>query len=227
MQKLNGEIESTQKRLEYLQKFSAGKDRMKTIFGVKTRLNRLYAKRFLLQIDSQPVEMEMRKEITSEEKYAFQQKLLQTKQRVLARGIVGSVDLGEEMTSEELSENLHSEGSILDMPGENTGEWVEFGKASYYADFFEGRKMASGVKFSNHLTNGIYYAAHREMPFGNRLKVTNIANGKSVIVTVMDRGPYAHTALRIIDLAKDAFSQIAPISNGVINVKIEIIPSDE
>ena len=89
--------------------------------------------------------------------------------------------------------------------------------ASYYADKFNGRRTASGKKFDNTK----YTAAHRKLPFGTKLKITNEANGKFVIVEVTDRGPFSRG--REIDLAKKAFMEIASDKNsGSINVKIEV-----
>ncbi len=90
--------------------------------------------------------------------------------------------------------------------------------ASYYADKFNGRKTASGTRFNNNK----YTAAHRKLPFGTKLKVTNEANGKSLIVEVTDRGPFSKG--RELDLTKRAFMDIASNKNsGVIIVKIEIV----
>jgi len=89
--------------------------------------------------------------------------------------------------------------------------------ATYYADKFNGKKTASGEKFSN----SKYTAAHKKLPFGTKLKVTNTANGKSVVVTVNDRGPF--TAGYDIDLSKKAFMEIATNKNdGKITVSLEI-----
>lgn len=90
--------------------------------------------------------------------------------------------------------------------------------ASYYHDKFNGRRTASGSRFSN---SG-YTAAHRKLPFGTKLKVTNEANGKSVIVEVTDRGPF--TRGRDIDLTRKAFMDIAGSKwGGALKVTIEII----
>lgn len=83
------------------------------------------------------------------------------------------------------------------------------------------------LKESSHSQTGIasWYsqpglmAAHRSLPFGTIVKVTNLGNGKTVTVTIRDRGPF--TGGRIIDLSDVAFEQIAPLGSGVINVKIE------
>ncbi len=88
--------------------------------------------------------------------------------------------------------------------------------ASYYADKFNGRKTASGQKFDN----SKYTAAHRKLPFGTKLRVTNEANGKFVIVEVTDRGPFIKG--RELDLSKKAFMEIASNKNsGTVTIKIE------
>ncbi|MFA9188923.1 septal ring lytic transglycosylase RlpA family protein [Flavobacterium sp. FBOR7N2.3] len=88
--------------------------------------------------------------------------------------------------------------------------------ASYYADKFNGRRTASGIKFSN----SDYTAAHKKFPFGTMLKVTNEVNGKSIYVEVIDRGPFVKS--REIDLTKRAFMEIASNKNsGSMKVTIE------
>ncbi|MGK4566722.1 septal ring lytic transglycosylase RlpA family protein [Flavobacterium sp. 3HN19-14] len=90
--------------------------------------------------------------------------------------------------------------------------------ASYYADKLNGRRTASGKRFDNNK----YTAAHKKFPFGTKLKVTNEANGKSVIVEVTDRGPF--TKGREIDLTKKAFMEIASSKyGGSLKVKIEVV----
>lgn len=89
--------------------------------------------------------------------------------------------------------------------------------ASYYANKFNGRRTASGKKFDNTK----YTAAHRKLPFGTKLRITNEANGKSIIVEVTDRGPFSRG--REIDLTKKAFMEIASNKNsGAFKVKIEL-----
>lgn len=89
--------------------------------------------------------------------------------------------------------------------------------ASYYHDKFNGKRTASGTKFDNKK----YTAAHRKLPFGTMLRITNQANGKFVIVEVNDRGPFSRG--REIDLSKKAFMDIVDNKNsGAVDVKIEI-----
>ena len=89
------------------------------------------------------------------------------------------------------------------------------GKASYYANNFNGRKTASGETFRNSKLT----AAHKTLPFGTKVKVTNLKNGKSVKVRINDRGPFVTG--RIIDLSKKAAKKIDMVDEGVGNVKIK------
>lgn len=90
--------------------------------------------------------------------------------------------------------------------------------ASYYHNKFNGRRTASGSKFDNEK----YTAAHRKLAFGTKVKVTNEVNGKSVFVTITDRGPF--TKGREIDLTRRAFMDIAANKNaGNLKVTIEVI----
>lgn len=90
--------------------------------------------------------------------------------------------------------------------------------ATYYADKFNGRKTSSGQKFDNNK----YTAAHKTLPFGTKVRVTNEANGKFVDVVVNDRGPFSKKLE--IDLTKKAFMEIASKKTaGTFKVKIEII----
>lgn len=90
--------------------------------------------------------------------------------------------------------------------------------ASYYADKFHNKRTASGIKYDRNK----FTAAHKKLPFGTTLKITNEANGKSVIVIVTDRGPFVRS--REIDLSKRAFMDIANNkSAGAMMVTIEIL----
>lgn len=93
-------------------------------------------------------------------------------------------------------------------------------KASYYNNKFHGRKMSNGELYNRN----DFTCAHRTLPFGTRLKVTNIKNGKEVIVRVTDRGPF--TKGRIIDLSYAAAKQIDMVSNGVTYIKIEVLQKE-
>ena len=91
------------------------------------------------------------------------------------------------------------------------------GIASYYGAKFNGRLTASGEIYDeNEMT-----AAHRSLPFGTQLKVTHLKNGRSVIVRVNDRGPYARG--RIIDVSKAAAKEIGLVRKGVARVKLLVL----
>lgn len=91
------------------------------------------------------------------------------------------------------------------------------GVASWYGGQFHGRTTASGEKFNMHSLT----AAHRTLPLGTLVMVTNKANGKTVTVKINDRGPYSGN--RVIDLSKAAAKELNMVSSGVANVKIERI----
>ena len=98
---------------------------------------------------------------------------------------------------------------------------VQTGKASFYADKFEGVHTASGEKYKHNKFTG----AHKTLPFGTKVRVTNLANNKSVEVIINDRGPYVEG--RIIDLSKAAAEQLGFINNGLADVKLEVVdPGD-
>jgi rare lipoprotein A len=91
------------------------------------------------------------------------------------------------------------------------------GFASFYAAKFQGKRTASGEKFSSKLLT----AAHLSLPFGTLLKVTNPTNSKSVIVRVNDRGPYIRG--RLLDLSRAAADLIGITRLGVARVELEIL----
>ncbi|MGO4682765.1 septal ring lytic transglycosylase RlpA family protein [Hyphomicrobium sp. 2TAF46] len=88
------------------------------------------------------------------------------------------------------------------------------GMASYY---WEGQKTASGARFN---PEGMT-AAHRTLPFGTRVRVTNQSNGQSVVVTINDRGPFIGG--RVIDLSRGAARQINMTGAGVARVSLEVL----
>ena len=100
-------------------------------------------------------------------------------------------------------------------------DWLgysETGVASYYADKHQNQKTASGERYRHRAKT----AAHKKLPFGTKVKVTNIQNDKSVVVTINDRGPFVRG--RIIDLSKSAFQKVSETRAGTAQVKIEVIP---
>lgn len=95
------------------------------------------------------------------------------------------------------------------------------GVASYYSDKFNGRRTANGERFDN----GAMTAAHRSLPFGTLIEVTNVRNGKKVVVRVNDRGPYTHA--RVLDLSKNAARQLGMHHSGVAQVKVAVLDKNK
>ncbi len=91
------------------------------------------------------------------------------------------------------------------------------GRASWYGPGFHGRRTANGEIFNSNA----FTAAHRSLPFGTRVRVTNIHNGRSVIVRINDRGPFIRG--RIIDVSAGAARVLRMINSGVAPVRIEIL----
>ncbi len=97
-------------------------------------------------------------------------------------------------------------------PSNTSGKVIQSGRASWYGPGFHGRRTASGETFdTNDLT-----AAHRTLPFGTRVQVVNKATGKSVVVRINDRGPYAHG--RVIDLSRASAQAIGLSGVGSVTV---------
>lgn len=88
------------------------------------------------------------------------------------------------------------------------------GRASWYG---ESQMTASGERFDKHALT----AAHRTLPFGTRVRVTNTRNGRSVVVRINDRGPYSRG--RVIDLSEEAARRIGMIEAGVVPVVLEVL----
>ncbi len=104
---------------------------------------------------------------------------------------------------------------VREKPGKK--HWYQVGKASWYGDKFQGKETASGEAFDMYdLT-----AAHRNLPLGSMVRVTNLANGKQVTVRINDRGPVYRS--RIIDLSYKAAKVLGLKSVGVQAVRLEVI----
>ena len=103
-------------------------------------------------------------------------------------------------------------------PSHNAGHAKSIiGIASFYGTKFNGRRTASGEKFDNSALT----AAHLSLPFGSLVKVTNVRNGKTVVVRINDRGP--HVKGRIIDLSKAAAKKIGIGHAGTARVRLEVL----
>lgn len=96
---------------------------------------------------------------------------------------------------------------------------IRLGQASWYGREFARRRTASGERFDPHGLTG----AHRTLPFGSRVLVTNLRNGRSVTVTITDRGPYRKR--REIDLSLGAARALGMVERGIAPVRIELLES--
>ncbi len=94
---------------------------------------------------------------------------------------------------------------------------TQVGQASWYGPGFYGGRTASGEVFRP----GTYTAAHRWLPFGTRVRVTNLNNGLTAVVRINDRGPFSGG--RIIDLAHGAASALGVTSSGIAQVRLEVL----
>ncbi|WLG44133.1 MULTISPECIES: septal ring lytic transglycosylase RlpA family protein [Pseudomonas] len=91
------------------------------------------------------------------------------------------------------------------------------GLASYYGAKHHGKRTASGERFNQHgLT-----AAHRQLPFGTRVKITNLNNDRSCVVRINDRGPYSRG--RLIDVSREAADQLGMLRSGTAKVRVQAL----
>jgi rare lipoprotein A len=112
-------------------------------------------------------------------------------------------------------------GPLVPRPGDPDGaapsRHVESGMASWYGRSWQGRRTASGQRFdARKLT-----AAHRSLPLNSKVRVTNLANGRSVEVTINDRGPYVEH--RLIDVSAEAAKKLGMTKDGVVPVQVETV----
>lgn len=151
--------------------------------------------------------------------FAISQTLSSEQQKTIKQKTTTTTILKD--TLKTIKANINPLEGVLDTISFSVFKLKQFKKnvpASYYHDKFNGKKTSSGIRFDNNK----YTAAHKILPFGTKVKVTNIASGKSVIVEVIDRGPFAKS--REMDLSKRAFMEIAKNKGiGVMMVNIEII----
>ena len=137
---------------------------------------------------------------------------------------VGASPSGEEFLVEDITEireaitiqDVRTVAPVRPRPASKLIEVVQ-GAASWYGPGFYGRTTANGERFSK----GTLTAAHRTLPFGTKVRVTNLSNGRSVVVRINDRGPFKYH--RVIDLAHGAASQLQMMQAGEVPVKLEIL----
>jgi len=102
------------------------------------------------------------------------------------------------------------------MPSVSAG-WSEKGEASWYGPGFHGKQTASGEVYDMEAMT----AAHRRLPFGTRVEVENLDNGRRTVVRINDRGPFAHG--RIIDLSRGAAREVGMLGSGVAEVRLRVV----
>jgi rare lipoprotein A len=95
------------------------------------------------------------------------------------------------------------------------------GVASWYGPRHHGQPTASGQPFDMRAM----VAAHRTLPLGTRVRVTNLDNGRSVVVQIVDRGPYVDG--RVLDVSQAAAEALDMVERGVARVRLEVVPSGE
>jgi rare lipoprotein A len=105
--------------------------------------------------------------------------------------------------------------SLIGLMPSEASAFSQSGMGSYYGPKFHGKKTASGEKFNQNAMT----AAHKTLPFGTRLKVTNMSNKRSVVVRVNDRGPFIRG--RIVDVSTIAARQLGIVGRGVGRVRIQ------
>lgn len=124
----------------------------------------------------------------------------------------------EEAAEPEVQPEPAPEAEPIVEESQERGSFIAEGNASFYGGKFHGRKTASGAIFNKHAMT----AAHRNLPFGTRVRVTHVHNGRSVVVTINDRGPFIKS--RIIDVSRAAAEQLGMVQQGVARVRIERLP---
>lgn len=102
-------------------------------------------------------------------------------------------------------------------PSESSSGFVQRGEAAYYSDAYQGELTANGERYDRSEMT----AAHRSLPFGTQVEVTNLDNGRQVSVRINDRGPF--TPGRIIDLSYRAAKRLGMIRSGIAPVRLEVV----
>lgn len=106
--------------------------------------------------------------------------------------------------------------AIVSMPGIALAQTTEEGVANFYNDTFQGKKTASGEVYDK----AALTASHKKLPFGTNVKVTNVDNGKSVVVTVNDRMAASNKA--VIDVTRRAAEELDFVKTGKAKVKLDV-----
>jgi rare lipoprotein A len=108
-------------------------------------------------------------------------------------------------------------GSLHLSPPDTAPAWSQSGRVSWYGPGFHGRRTANGETFDTHQLT----MAHRSLAFGSRVRVTNLDNGRTIVLRVNDRGPYVRG--RIADLSHAAASRLGFVDDGLARARIELL----
>jgi rare lipoprotein A len=136
---------------------------------------------------------------------------------VLTVGITSTGSTQPEATSNAPAAKSTTSAPANPAPAKRVHHWYQFGKASWYGQDFQGRPTASGESFNMYDMT----CAHRSLPLGSLIRVTNLRNRKSVILRVNDRGPVAED--RIVDLSYAAANFLGV--RGIAKVRLELLPA--
>ena len=105
----------------------------------------------------------------------------------------------------------------LTAPASSGSSQVQRGIASYYHDTLHGRRPASGERYNKSALT----AAHKTLPLGTKVRVTDVKSGKAIVVKINDRGPFVKD--RVIDLSRRAARELGMIRKGLAKVRVEVI----
>ena len=151
----------------------------------------------------------------SQKKLTFQPQVSQELRQEISKVKSDSIKI-KNLSKRENNDNIEQLNQAQSEPFE-IAHSVFSGKASWYGPGFHGRLTANGERYNQYALT----AAHRSLPFGTRVRVTNVNNGRSVVVRINDRGPFIRG--RVIDLSTAAASNIGMIHHGVVPVRLQIL----
>jgi rare lipoprotein A len=137
---------------------------------------------------------------------------------ILVSALLGNI---EPAYGQEVEEEKAPEPFVEPNPPSAPPVVSETGFASFYHSYFHGRRTASGETFNRHALT----AAHKSLPFGTLVRVTNLRNSRSVVVRVNDRGPLMKK--RVIDVSPRAARELGFLAHGVTWVKLEVMNDRE
>ena len=151
----------------------------------------------------------------SQKRLGFQHKVSQQVRKENSKVQSDSIDI-KKLNKTENNHNIEQLNGSNSEPLQ-VAHSVHNGKASWYGPGFHGRLTANGERYNQYSLT----AAHKSLPFGTKVKVTNVHNGRSVVVRINDRGPFVRG--RVIDLSTAAARNIGMIHHGVVPVRLQVL----